>query len=58
MVLEDITNNPDINYDSLNIVIDYSYDSDEDDQERPKRCLGLCVFYGVMIYTDLLLDLI
>ena len=43
MVLQDITNVPEVNYDSPEYSDDYSSDSDEEGQERPKRCLGLCI---------------
>tara|TARA_B100000927_G_C16401959_1_gene443792 strand:- start:494 stop:1084 length:591 start_codon:yes stop_codon:yes gene_type:complete len=46
MVLQDITNNQDINYDSPEYSDDdNSYYSDEDYDERPKRCLGLCILW-------------
>ena len=45
MVLQDITNVPQVNYDSSESSHDYSSDSDADDQERPKRCLGLCILW-------------
>ena len=45
MVLQDITNVPQVNYDSPNYSDSDSYDSDTDYEERPKRCLGLCILW-------------
>ena len=45
MVLQDITNMPQLNYELSEYTDSDSYDSDADYEERPKRCLGLCILW-------------
>ena len=45
MVLQDITNVPQINYYSPEYSDDDTSDSDADYEEQPKRCLGLCILW-------------